>query len=196
MATVTRFKMDKRTKKALIISAVFCIVLFCAVLITVLVQPGKGINRNDYDMEIREILADENASFSGTKIVPYDVKKDIYVFDVDYQGKRLIPLKYVAQSDVQIGAVLRYELSSSSDYSWYKDKSGNNVKGYHQELWLSLVSLATDEELAHSTFRSELPDSTTVESVNSFVQYFSDEELQRISDWIGEMLREHLGYEE
>ena len=188
--------MDKRTKKTLIISAIFCIVLAGAVLIAVLAQPGKGINHNDYDYEIREILMDENAAFSGTRIIPYDAAKDTYVFDVDYHGKRLIPLKYVAQSDAQIGAVLRYELSSNTDYSWYKDKNGNKVKGYHQELWLSLVSLATEEELAHSTFRSELPDNTTVESVNSFVQYFSDKELQQISDWIGEMLKEHLGYEE
>ena len=188
--------MDKSTKKILLLSAVICIVLAGAVLIAVLVQPGKGINRNNYDKEIREILMEENAAFSGTRIIPYDVRKDIYVFDVDYHGKRLIPLKYVAQSDVQIGAVLRYELSSSTDYSWYRDKSGNNVKGYHQELKLSLVSLATGEELARSTFRSELPDNTTVESVNSFVQYFSDKELQSISDWIGEKLREHMGYEE
>ena len=187
--------MDKRTKKTLLLSAVICIGLAGAVLIIVLLQPGKLISQNDYDQEIREILSDENAVFSGTRIIPYDVTKDIYVFDVDYHGKRLIPLKYVAQSDVQIGAILRYELDSSSDYSWYRDKNGNNVKGYHQELRLSLISLASDEELARNTFRSDLPKSTTVSSVSSFVHYFNDKELQSISDWIGETLKEHLGYD-
>ena len=181
-------------KKIYIFLGVFMLIFLMIPLIGMLLQPGKEINQDKYDKEIRRILASDGTEYGGTRIIPYDSAKDEYVFDVEYHGKRLIPLKYVVQTDAQLGGVLEYEFSDSTASKMYRDEKGNNYKGFSRQLKLTLKSLPDGEELASKTFRSELPKQSEA-SYYTFVQPFSDKELEQIKEWIDTAVREHLGYE-
>ena len=70
------------------------------------------------------------------------------------------------------------------------------------EVWLiirikreqSWVESAAKRELLKSySFLSRLPEETTVSHSGSFIQYFSDDELDQIRQWIADAMREFLG---
>lgn len=190
--------MSKISVRTVMIASLAFILLICVFpLIQSLKCESRGvIDRGKYHEEIQVIL--ENGSkWNGTRVVPYDAENEQYVYDVEYESHRLIPLKLVAVYPEDIGAILSYRFSEFASGKTYMSESGETVKAYQDQIDLELIDIASGEIITKTTARAKLVDEFSISvGYTTYFQTFSKEEIEKISVWILDAMKEYLGYNE
>ena len=190
--------MSKISVRTVMIASIgFILLISVFPLIQVLKSESRGvIDRGKYHEEIQVIL--ENGSeWNGTHVVPYDAENEQYVYDVEYESYRLIPLKLVAIYPEDIGAILSYRFSEFASKKTYVSESGKTVKAYQDQIDLELIDIASGEIITKTTARAKLADESSIPvGYTTYFQTFGKEEIERISAWIHDAMKEYLGYNE
>ena len=185
------------TRTVMIASLVFILLLSLLVLTQVLKDERRGaIDRDRYNNEICDVLKN-GSDWNGTRIVPYDAENDQYVYDVAYNSLRLIPLKLVAIVPEEIGAILSYRMSEFSSGESYCNENGEIVKAYQDQIDLELIDIESGEVLAKAIARANLADKANIPvGYTTYTQSFSKKEIEEISNWILNAMKEYLDYNE
>lgn len=175
----------------------FTLLMLVLMIITAIRNEARGlIDSDNYNDEMKVIL-ENGSNWKGTHVIPYDAEKEQYVFDVEYDSYRLIPLKLVAQFPDEIGAILSYRFSESASNQIYRSENGNMVNAYQKEIYLALIDIETGEAIDYMIGRAKMQDKGSIPlGYGTYYQHFSKEEIEKISDWIVDSMKEHLGYDE
>ena len=188
--------MARSSNRTLGIAALaFTLLLLVLGTITCIRNETRGlIDSDNYNDEIKVIL-ENGGNWKGTHVIPYDVEKEQFVFDVEYDSYRLIPLKLVAEFPDEIGAILSYRFSESASNQRYRSENGNTVKAYQKYIYLALIDIETGETIDSMIWRAKMQDKASIPlGVATYYQHFSKEEIEKISDWIVDSMKEHIGY--
>ena len=109
----------------------------------------------------------------------------------------MIPLKLVAVYPEDIGAILSYRFSEFASKKIYVSESGKTVKAYQDQIDLELIDIASGEIITKTTARAKLADESSIPvGYTTYFQTFGKEEIERISAWIHDAMKEYLGYNE